>query len=188
MLLTKSTDGGATFNNPVKINDYYDLPNYQSNQSDDTGRACVPKKNPSTQSVFQTANYPSGAVNPHHPNVVTVTFNSYINRYSKKSNNCTPTGFNAFKTNTYTDIKTTKTCNNNILINVSNNNNTNFTNTTTNPQSLKSVTNDPNQRTTDQFWQWNTYTQAGKLAMNYFDQQYDTDKFNGSSNISISNS
>src|SRR5207248_4030394 len=45
ILLAKSTDGGNTFTPPIKVGDYYDLPDcatYQNGQ--DAGRACVPEK------------------------------------------------------------------------------------------------------------------------------------------------
>ena len=44
MLLAKSTDGGATFTAPVKVSDYYDLPDCATYQGQDPGRACVPEK------------------------------------------------------------------------------------------------------------------------------------------------
>src|SRR5437868_13241 len=65
MLLVKSTDGGNTFSAPVKVSDYFDLPDcatYQGGQ--DAGRACVPAKGASQSSVFRATNYPSGAINP----------------------------------------------------------------------------------------------------------------------------
>ena len=58
-----------------------------------SGRSCVPEKGSSTVSVFRATNYPSGAVDPHNPNVVAVTFGSYINKDSNESNGCVPAGF-----------------------------------------------------------------------------------------------
>ena len=66
MLLAKSTDGGASFGAPVKVGDYYDLPDCFTYQGDDPGRACVPQKGSSTRSVFRRRSYPSGAVNPRN--------------------------------------------------------------------------------------------------------------------------
>src|SRR6202011_4739970 len=69
ILLAKSTDGGVSFSLPVKVGDYYDLPDcstYQGGQ--DAGRACVPEKGSSMNSVFRATNYPSGAVNPKKDN------------------------------------------------------------------------------------------------------------------------
>ena len=68
VLLAKSTDGGNTFSAPVKVADYYDLPDcatYQDGQ--DPGRACVPEKGETANSIFRATNYPSGAVNPRDP-------------------------------------------------------------------------------------------------------------------------
>ena len=60
VLLARSTDGGATFGAPVKVSDYYDLPDCDTYQGDgaDPGRACVPEKGTSTNSVFRATNYP----------------------------------------------------------------------------------------------------------------------------------
>jgi hypothetical protein len=60
-LLSKSTDGGATFSAPVLVGSYYDLPDcatYQGGQ--DPGRACVPEHGSSMHSVFRATNYASG--------------------------------------------------------------------------------------------------------------------------------
>ena len=66
VLLAKSTDGGQTFSSPVKVSDYYDLPDCDTYQGDgaDPVRACVPEKGSSTVSVFRATNYPSGQVDP----------------------------------------------------------------------------------------------------------------------------
>src|SRR4029453_10197673 len=93
ILLAKSTDGGNTFSAPVKVGDFFDLPDcatYQGGQ--DAGRACVPEKGASMKSVFRAANYPSGAVNPTRPNQVVVSYGSYINANSQESNGCVPQG------------------------------------------------------------------------------------------------
>ena len=108
ILLAKSTDGGATFSTPVKVSDYYDLPDCDTYQGAgaDPCRACVPEKGDSTVSVFRATNYASGAVNPTHPNQVAVTVGSYINKYSNESNGCVPAGFNADTgINRYTGVK-----------------------------------------------------------------------------------
>jgi hypothetical protein len=188
MLLAKSTDGGVTFGSPVKVGDYYDLPDCLTYQGDDAGRACVPEKGASTKSVFRAANYPSGAVNPRNPNEIAVTFGSYINRYSKETNGCVPTGLSQFGLNTYTGVKTAGACNNDILLSVSTNAGGTFSGTTTDPRNATSVTSGRRQQTSDQFWQWSTFTQNGQLAVSYFDRQYGMDEFNGSSDITVSSS
>ncbi|HET6876633.1 MAG TPA: sialidase family protein [Jatrophihabitans sp.] len=186
MLLAKSTDGGQTFGAPVKVSDYYDLPDCYTTQGDDAGRACVPEKGSSTKSVFRATNYPVGSVDPNNDQRVVVTFGSYINRYSNESNGCTPTGFSQFGTNTYTGVKTAGACNNDILVSVSDDGGATFTGTTTDPRQLTSVTQQPAQRTTDQFWQWSGYSSKGVFAVSYYDRQYGQDEFNGSSDESLS--
>lgn len=174
ILLSKSLDGGNTFIGPVKVADYYDLPDcatYQKGQ--DLGRACVPEKNATNNSVFRATNYPSGAVNPTNPAQVIVTFGSYINPHSNEANGCVPAGFSpATGQNLFTGVKTPGACNNDILESVSNDAGLTFTGTTTDPRALTPVTQDPCQAVSDQFWQWETFTKTGKLAVSYFDRQY----------------
>jgi hypothetical protein len=93
VLLVKSTDGGQTFGAPVRVADYYDLPDCAAFQNGrGAGSACVPEKGATANSFFRAANYPSGAVNPRDAHQVVVTFASYINRNSNEANGCVPAG------------------------------------------------------------------------------------------------
>jgi len=190
MLLSKSVDGGNTFLPPVKVSDYYELPDcatYQAGQ--DFGRACVPEKGATANSVFRATNYPSGVVDPTNPNRVVVTFGSYINQHSNEANGCVPTGFSpATGQNLYTGVKTPGACNNDILISVSNDKGTTFSGTAADPRVEPVVTTDPGQATTDQWWQWIDYNKVGKLAVSYYDRQYGTDETTGFSDFSLSGS
>ena len=122
MLLARSTDGGQTFGAPVKVADYYDLPDCATYQNGrDPGRSCVPEKGATANSFFRAANYPVGAVNPRNPRQVVVTFASYINRHSNESNGCVPQGFSRFGNPLYDGVKTVGACNNDIVVSVSNN-------------------------------------------------------------------
>jgi hypothetical protein len=189
VMLAKSTDGGASFSAPVKVSDYYDLPDCVTYQGDDAGRACVPEKGSSTKSVFRATNYSSGQVDPHNPNVVTVAFGSYINKDSNESNGCVPAGVSPDTgINRYTGVKTPGACNNKILLSVSKNGGATFTGTTTDPRNETLVTQAPRQNGTDQFWQWSAYTRDGKLAVDYYDRQYGNDETTGSSDFSLSGS
>jgi hypothetical protein len=187
ILLTKSTDGGATFSAPVKVADYYELPDCATYQAGlDAGRACVPEKGPTASSIFRAANYPSGAVDPTNPNHVVVAFGSYINSHSQESNGCTPTGFSGSGNNTYTGVKTAGACNNDIVLSVSSNGGGSFTGTTTDPRSLPTATSSPRQATTDQWFQWIGFADRGKLAVSYYDRQYGHDETNGFNDVSVS--
>jgi hypothetical protein len=189
VMLAKSTDGGASFSAPVKVSDYYDLPDCLTYQGDDAGRACVPEKGSSTKSVFRATNYSSGQVDPHNPNVVTIAFGSYINKDSNESNGCVPAGVNPDTgVNRYTGVKTPGACNNKILLSVSKDGGATFTGTTTDPRNETLVTQAPGQNGTDQFWQWSAYTRDGKLAVDYYDRQYGNDETTGSSDFSLSGS
>jgi hypothetical protein len=190
VLLSESVDGGNTFTPPVKVASYYDLPDcatYQNGQ--DLGRACVPEKGPTSNSIFRAINYPVGAVNPTNPSQVVVTFGSYINRYSNEANGCVPAGFSPVTgNNLYTGVKTPGACNNKILESVSNDGGATFTGTTTDPRQLPTVNQDPGQVGTDQFWQWMAFTKDGKLAVSYYDRQYGSDETTGYSDVSLSGS
>jgi hypothetical protein len=190
ILLSKSVDGGNTFLPPVKVADYYDLPDcatYQ--QGKDFGRACVPEKNGTSNSVFRATNYASGGVNPTNPGQVVVSFGSYINVHSNEGNGCVPTGTNpSTGNNLYSGVKTPGACNNDILVSVSNDGGTTFTGTATDPRNLTTVNQEPGQASTDQFWQWLAFNKNGKLAVSYYDRQYGTDEVTGYSDISLSGS
>jgi hypothetical protein len=190
MMLAKSTNGGVSFSAPVKVSDYYDLPDCDTYQGAgaDPGRSCVPEKAATANSVFRATNYPVGAVNPTNPSQVIVTFPSYINADSKESNGCVPTGFAASGNPTYTGVKTLGACNNKILISTSNNGGASFTGTSTDPRTETLVTQAPGQARTDQWWQWATITNSGQLAVSYYDRQYGNNETTGFSDFSLSGS
>jgi hypothetical protein len=190
VLLAKSTDGGQSFSSPVKVSDYYDLPDCDTYQGagSDLGRACVPEKGGSTKSVFRATNYPSGQVDPRNPKVVEVAFGSYINRDSNESNGCAPTGFAADGNPTYTGVKTAGACNNKILLSVSSNGGQTFTGTSADPRTELVVPQSAGQRRTDQFSEWTAFTRSGTLAVDYYDRQYGNDETTGSSDFSLSGS
>src|SRR3954470_7748321 len=81
VLLAKSTDGGNTFSAPVKVSDFYDLPDCETYQGKNEGVPCVPEKGETSNSFFRATNYPSGAVTPRDRREVVVTLGSYINRH-----------------------------------------------------------------------------------------------------------
>jgi hypothetical protein len=190
MLLAKSTDGGASFSAPVKVSDYYDLPDCDTYQGAgaDPGRSCVPEKGTTTNSVFRATNYPSGQVDPTNPSRVVVTFGSYINKDSNESNGCTPTFFAGDGNPTYNGVKTAGACNNKILLSVSTNGGNSFSGTSADPRTESLVTQGENQRSSDQFWQWTAFTKHGTFAVDYYDRQYGNDEATGSSDFSLSTS
>jgi hypothetical protein len=190
MLLAKSTDGGQTFSEPVKVSDYYDLPDCDTYQGPgaDPGRACVPEKGDSKKSVFRATNYASGAVDPTNPSRIVVNFGSYINKDSNESNGCAPAGFASDGVNAFTGVKTPGACNNKILISVSTDGGKTFSDTHVDPRNSAMVTTAPRQNGTDQFWQWTAFTRTGTLAVDYYDRSYGTDEFSGASDFSLSGS
>jgi len=70
VLLARSTDGGQSFSAPARVGYFYELPDLAppTRTARDAGRACVPEKGPSANSVFRASNYPIGAVDPTHGN------------------------------------------------------------------------------------------------------------------------
>jgi hypothetical protein len=188
--MVKSTDGGKTFTPPQRVARYYELPDcptYQSGKN--PGRACVPEKAPTTNSVFRAGQYPVGVVNPADPKQVVVTVGSYINKYSKESNGCVPTGLvDASFAGLYTGVKTLGACNNGILLSTSNDGGTTFTGTDADPRDLTLVTQDRGQRTSDQWWQWVDFFRDGRLVVSYYDRQYGSDETTGYSDFSLTTS
>jgi hypothetical protein len=184
VLLAKSTDGGATFSAPVKVADYYDLPDCQTYQGQDFGVACVPEKQTSN-SYFRAADYPSAGVNPRNPREIDVTFGSYINRHSDEANGCVPQGYNpdTFQP-LYTGVKTAGACNNDVLLSRSTNGGRSFTGTATDVRRLPSVR--PGDPRADQFWQWAAFDPRGRLAVSFYDRAYGRDEANGFSDVTLS--
>jgi hypothetical protein len=190
VLLTKSTDGGQTFSAPVKVSDYYELPDCAAAQGgQDPFRACVPEKGTAQNSVFRASNYPSGGVNPTNPNQIAVTVASYVNRDSNESNGCAPNGFNpSTGGNLYTGTKTAGACNNKIMLSVSNNAGASFTGSTVDPRLLPVVNTGKGQATTDQWFQWAAFTPSGTFVSSYYDRAYGSSEFTGTMDISVSTS
>lgn len=187
VLLARSTDGGASFSTPVKVGDYYELPDCVTYQGQDPGVACVPEKGDSRKSYFRAANYPSAGVNPRDPNQIQVTFGSYINRHSNEANGCVPQGYNADTLlPLYTGVKTPGACNNDIVVSQSSNGGRSFTGGRTNVRQLPAVRNaDPR---ADQFWQWAAFDPRGRLAVSYYDRAYGNDETTGFSDVTLSGS
>src|SRR3954469_17974225 len=153
ILLAKSTDGGETFSSPVKVADYYDLPDCETYTGQDPGRACVPDKR-DNRSFFRATNYPVGVVDPRHPSRVAVTFGSYINRGSNEGNGCVPAGFSPTTgQNRFTGVRTVGACNNGIIVSESKDTGATFTGQTTDPRNMTLVTQGARQLKTDQWFQ-----------------------------------
>ncbi|AQZ63412.1 BNR/Asp-box repeat protein [[Actinomadura] parvosata subsp. kistnae] len=187
MLLAKSTDGGASYSAPVKVGDFFDLPDCATYQGGaDPGRACVPEKGPTFNSIFRAANYPYVNVNPRDPAQVTVTYGSYVNRNSREAVGCTPAGFTGPLGNALYDGVKTGGCNNDIVVSESTDAGASFTGTAADVRTLATATDRPGQRTTDQFWHGADYSPLGKLVVAYYDRQYGGDSRSGFSDISLS--
>jgi hypothetical protein len=187
ILLSKSTDGGVSFGEPVQVGFYYDLPDcgtYQGGQ--DEFRACIPEQGAQQNSVFRGVNYPSGAVDPTNNKRIAITYGSYINRDSNASTACTPNGTDgdAF-VQLYNGVKT-GACANKILVSVSKNKGASFSATGADPRTVTVVPQRAAQAHTDQFWQWSGFDNAGQIVVSYYDRQYGADITNASMDITLS--
>src|SRR4051794_18871758 len=187
VLLAKSTDGGNTFSAPVKVADFYDLPDCQTYQGEDPGVACVPEKGETSNSIFRATNYPPAAVTPRAPREIDVPFGSYINRHSNERQRtpCVPQGYNpATFAALYTGVKTPGACNNDILISRSTNGGRSFTGGSADVRTLPAAR--EGDERADQFWQWAAFDTRGRLAVSFYDRAYGNDEQTGFSDVSLS--
>ena len=187
VLLARSADGGASFSAPVKVGDFYDLPDCATYQGGaDFGSACVPEKGSTTASIFRAANYPYGAVDPRHPGTIAVTYGSYINSNSNEANGCVPAGVSAATLqNLYTGVKTPGACHNAIVLSVSHNGGGSFTGTSQDVRSLPVAESTADQHSTDQFFHGMAFSASSTLVVGAYDRSYGTDETTGFSDISV---
>jgi hypothetical protein len=179
----------VTYSKPQKIANYYELPDCPTYQGQNAGRACVPEKGSTKNSIFRATEYPSGGVNPANPKQVVVSIGSYINQTSKEENGCVPTGTDPVSTGgLYTGVKTPGACHSAILTTVSNDAGATFTGTSTDPRQLTTATQAPGQKTADQWFQWLDFFRDGRVAISYYDRQYGDDEATGYSDFSLSTS
>jgi hypothetical protein len=187
VLLSESTDGGATFMPPVQVTNYNDLPDcatYQAGQ--DAGRACIPEHGSQTDSVFRWANYPSGAVNPLNNSEIEVTIGSFLNSESNAGTGCKPNGVSSSTgQDLYHGVKS-KACNEKILVSVSQDAGATFTGTGIDATSDTLATSAPGQAGSDQFGQWSTIDNSGKIVVSYYTREYGADESTGKLDFGLS--
>ena len=179
VLLAKSTNGGVSFSAPVKVSDFYDLPDCATYTGQDAGRSCVVDKSSIQNSFFRATNYPSGAVDPTNARHVVIDFGSYINKNSNESGGCVPNGFSGFGNPLY--IGTTTVCNNQIVRATSTNGGATFP-AGTDPRTLSTVA--TQKHLADEYWQWTGFTSTGTVVAGFYDRQYGTDETSGASDYS----
>jgi hypothetical protein len=185
MLLVKSTDGGETWSAPVKVADFFDLPDCFEYTGHDAGRACVPTAPLTDVSIFRATNYPTGVAVTDDE--IVVDFGSYINPNSNPDlGNCAPAGLSQFFLNLYDGVGDVGGCNNDILRSVSTDGGASFTGTTTPPQDLPAVSDESHGQVADQFWQYSALNpRTGKVLTAYYDRRYGDDQATGFIDISI---
>jgi hypothetical protein len=188
ILIVKSTDGGETWSDPVKVADFYDLPDCFEYTGFDQFRACVPTAPLSGTSIFRATNYPSGAATDD--DTVVIDFGSYINPHSNPTlGNCIPDGFSATTgLNLYVGVGEVGGCNNDILRSVSTDGASTFTGTTLPPDELEAVSEDGSVPT-DQWWQWSAENpQTDQVVVVYYDRQYGDCQATGCMDITMRHS
>ena len=188
ILLARSTNGGQSFSRPVKVADFYDLPDCETYQDGKGGgSSCVPEKGDTSNSFFRAANYPSAGADPRDDDEVVVTFGSYINRHSRESNGCVPTGFSEDTfLPLYDGVKTPGACNNDIVVSRSTDGGRHFSGATTDVRKLPSARDDDPRA--DQWFQWADFDRNGRLAVSFYDRAYGNDERTGFSDYSLSGS
>ncbi len=187
ILIVKSTDGGKTFGDPVKVGDYYELPDCFTYTGDDNGRSCVVTTPAGNTSVFRAANYSSGVATDNE--TIEVDYASYINPHSNPKNDtgkgkCSANGFAGTGLPLYKGVGDVNGCNNDIVQSVSSDGGATFTGTTTPPSKLPSV-NKEGSVLSDQWWQWTAKTPDNDVAVSFYDRQYGDDQSTGNMDISL---
>ena len=169
VLMVKSTDGGATFGAPVKVADFYDLPDCATYTGFDFGRSCVPTQPLSGTSIFRAANYPSGVAFGN--DAIEVDFGSYLNQHSNpRLGNCSPAGVSPDTfLDLYDGVGSTGGCNNDIVRSVSLDGGASFSGTSTPVWSLPSVP--APSPLTDQWFQWTAKTNFAAIV-SFYDRSY----------------
>ena len=191
MLLAKSTDGGRRFSAPVKVGDYYDLPDCATYQDGaDPGRACVPEKGRHANSIFRATNYPVGAVNPPTPTQVVVTFGSYINRHSNENERLHADRLRRLRHQHLRRGQGRRRCNNDILVSVSTNaRRQRSPAATTDARQLPTVTDGPQAaHHRPVLAVGGLHRQAASWPSSYYDRQYGNDETTGYSDFSVTTS
>ena len=179
ILIVKSTDGGDTWADPVKVGNYYELPDCYTYTGYDFGRACVPTAPLSGTSIFRATNYPVGvAVSDTH---IVVNYGSYINRHSSQNHgNCVPAGISLDTfLNLYDGVGDVGGCNNDIVRSVSLDGGSKFTGTHNGVSHLPSCSRELGKVLTDQWWQWSALDTSGRVVTSYYDRSYGTDQSTG---------
>ena len=188
ILIVKSTDGGNSFGNPVKVGDYNELPDCLTYTGQDAFRSCVPTAPLSTKSIFRAANYPSGVAVTNQ--TIVVDYASYINAHSNPSNptgggKCRPDGYSSTTAlPLYTGVGVVNGCNNDIVISASTNGGASFSGTTADVASLP-TRNDEGAQLADQWFQWSAKTPSGAVVASYYDRQYGNDMSTGNMDFTL---
>ncbi|MGH9024891.1 MAG: exo-alpha-sialidase [Acidimicrobiia bacterium] len=186
VLIVTSTDGGETWGGPVKVADFFELPDCFTYTGQDFGRACVPTAPLSGVSIFRASNYPSAAA-PDDDTVI-VDFGSYINAHSNADlGNCVPQGFSPDSgLNLYDGVGDANGCNNDILRSVSADGGASFTGTSTPVTELEVVSRDRPRLLSDQWWQWSALNpKTGQVITAFYDRKYGSCQANGCMDISM---
>jgi hypothetical protein len=177
VFIVKSTDGGVTFGDPVKVSDYNELPDCYTYTGLDFGRACVPTQPLSGKSIFRASNYPTGVAMTNSD--IVVHFGSYINAHSNGTlGNCTENGLSGLTfINKYQGVGNVGGCNNDIVISTSHDGGATFDGTTTPVKDLPTV--NASNPTADQWFHWSTPTPDGGLVVSFYDRSYGNDESTG---------
>ena len=181
MLIVKSTNGGDSFGPPVKVGDYYELPDCYKYTGEDAFRACVPTTPLSAISIFRASNYPSGVA--LSSSKIVIDYGSFINFHSNPTRgNCKPKGFTGNTGgNKYSAVGVKKGCNNDIVRSISTDGGATFTGGSTPVDQLPT----PGGTLQDQWWQWTAATPDHQAVTSFYDRRYGDARSTGYMDISL---
>lgn len=209
ILMVKSTDGGLSWSVPVKVSNFYDLPDCATYTGQNAGRSCVVAMSatgPNANSIFRATNYPTAAVDFGNPAHLVVHVGSYLNAKSNETTGCAPAGLSSDFLPLYIGVGQPPSgggagaaCSNGIVQIESTDGGATWNggvagclsaappHSQCDPRALPLVS-DPTKKM-DAFWQWtNPVAMASRLDVAYYDRSVSTNQSTGFSDVFLASS
>jgi hypothetical protein len=181
-------DGGTSFQAPVKVAAFYDVPECAPGDGSagalfNRGGTCLGTADVNggtDRSHFRASNYPSGVVDPNDPNTIYVHVGSYVNVLSHETaGSRTPAGVDPVTGNN----RFAGSCRNHILQSISTNGGLSFDGTELDPRDLPVVDGDgPNAH---QWFQWTAAAPNGRIDVSFYHRQLGDCDVTGCQDVSL---